>query len=247
MKIIYFFTVCLFVSPVFAFTLNSSTNPNFKGWSNPKIEFAINRTGCPANIDSVIEEAFDIWRNVASSKVELKLVGETTSTGLASPTTIYCEVNFGVTIGGTPADNDSTPGVAQVGPAGANYADQGLLILNISSGQASINTLDPEVVKIVLAHEIGHILGLGHSHDTSALMYFDASAKGTLSLAQDDIDGVSYLYPRNEVGGDDLFGGCGTVHNSKPPTPLVTSVLFALMSLPFLLALILKARRIVAK
>src|SRR5690606_29136124 len=75
---------------------------------------------------------------------------------------------------------------------------------------------DRTQLKIILAHEIGHILGLGHSHDESALMYYNASAKEDLNLAQDDIDGITYLYPSDELDGADL-AGCGMVSNGVPP------------------------------
>ena len=41
-------------------------------------------------------------------------------------------------------------------------------------------------------------------------MYYDATSKANLSLSQDDVDGISYLYPRKELSGDKLFG-CGTL------------------------------------
>jgi len=46
----------------------------------------------------------------------------------------------------------------------------------------------------VLLHENGHVAGLGHSADTSAVMY---AYYGGLrrELHQDDIDGISFLYP----------------------------------------------------
>ncbi|MCC6137944.1 MAG: matrixin family metalloprotease [Bdellovibrionaceae bacterium] len=246
MRILSFFMALHFSVSAFAFTLNSSTNPDFKGWANPAIDFSINTTNCPAGVEGLIESAFDIWRNVASSKVELRLVGTTTSTTFGNPTTIYCENNFATVIAGggpvNPADNDSVPGVAILNPPGAEYATGGLLILNTSSGAASIATYDPTLVKIVLAHEIGHILGLGHSEDTSALMYFDASAKGTLNLAQDDIDGITYLYPRNELSGDSMFGGCGMIHNPPPFKKSYAMFLWICMSLPLMTALAIKSR-----
>lgn len=95
-------------------------------------------------------------------------------------------------------------------------------------------------MQVVLAHEIGHILGLGHSHDSNALMYFDASAKNTLRLAQDDIDGLTYLYPRDELGGDNLLGGCGRISPPKPPNN--TGLLLLLLLLPFSVAFSLRIR-----
>jgi type 1 fimbria pilin len=228
-------------STAWGFTLNSSSNPNFKGWPSPTIQFAINPTNCPASVQGLMESAFDIWREVATSKVELRLVGSTTSTTFGNPTTVYCSTNFAAESGGS--DEDSVPAVAAVTPPGGEYATGGVLILNVSSGAANISNFNATIVRIVIAHEVGHILGLGHSHDTSALMYYDASAKGTLRLGQDDIDGISYLYNRNELSGDDPFGGCGLVKKEGPPSSNNLAALLFLMCLPFLFAFALRNKR----
>jgi hypothetical protein len=68
----------------------------------------------------------------------------------------------------------------------------------------------------VLAHEMGHALGLGHSEDDAALMYYRTIDLRS-NLGQDDIDGISYLYPMH-VDAFGLFGGfCGTISDNKTP------------------------------
>ncbi|KAG8477261.1 hypothetical protein CXB51_030424 [Gossypium anomalum] len=55
-----------------------------------------------------------------------------------------------------------------------------------------LNQIDLETIAI---HEIGHILGLGHSQDPNAIMYA-YYRPGTIkrNLGQDDIDGIRALY-----------------------------------------------------
>lgn len=67
----------------------------------------------------------------------------------------------------------------------------------------------------MVAHEIGHVIGLGHSADVESLMYYSIGPKEHLSLSLDDQNGVSFLYPRNELRNLELFGGCGRIQDSR--------------------------------
>ena len=89
----------------------------------------------------------------------------------------------------------------------------GGLALNVESGKgADVNSYGVGKLSVVVAHEMGHVMGLGHSGDSAALMYFNAGYKLNLSLADDDADGLMYLYGRDEfLRGDPLFGSCGRV------------------------------------
>jgi hypothetical protein len=68
-----------------------------------------------------------------------------------------------------------------------------------------------ELLTIVMSHEIGHALGLGHSPESKALMYYDATFKTHLALGRDDVNGAAYLYPRRELLGGDGVLGCGSM------------------------------------
>ena len=200
----------------FAFTLNSSTSSNFKGWNNPNIKFQLNLTNCPTNVDvsGIINDALAIWNNVAPSRVNVSVVGNTTSVTYSDPITIICDVNYGSE---SPGAADGSPGAASIQPSTGDSITSGIMYLNASSGRANISNLDRNLVAVTLAHEIGHLLGLGHSQDLNALMYYNASLKTHLGLAQDDIDGITYLYPRNEFDKDKMMGGCGAISNPKNP------------------------------
>jgi hypothetical protein len=193
------------------------TDSTLKGWNAKTLTFTLNTANCPSNVLELINPAMALWNNVVS--INLKVVkGNDTSTtvaqlqaGTATDTpTIACDPNFSTTIG---TSADSIPGVAYVtSPATGGHISYAYLLLNVESGSgANISSYNADLVKVIIAHEIGHVLGLGHSADPNALMYYDASAKTTLGLAQDDIDGITYLYYRDELSSDTMFGGCGLV------------------------------------
>ena len=220
-----------------AFTLNSQTDPNLKGFNSKSLSFQLNPANCPASIDlnGIIEAALKVWNNVPTANLEVKLGGSTTSTTYANPPSIYCDTAFGTTTG---ADVNGVPGAASVTTSGGRIVG-GVLILNVQPGaQANIANYNPTSLKIILAHEIGHVLGLGHSEYVPALMYYDAGAKAHLTLGQDDMDGITYLYPRDELGGDGLLG-CGRMGASNFNGPSMGLLLLMLM-MPVLVVLVLR-------
>ncbi|XP_047324361.1 metalloendoproteinase 2-MMP-like [Impatiens glandulifera] len=86
-------------------------------------------------------------------------------------------------------------------------ADETWVIDGDFSTSSSIFAVDLESVVI---HEIGHLLGLGHSSVVDAMMYPSiASRTRKLNLAGDDIEGIQVLY-----GANPNFNGSSTT-----PTP----------------------------
>ncbi|HSR33719.1 MAG TPA: matrixin family metalloprotease, partial [Anaerolineae bacterium] len=67
--------------------------------------------------------------------------------------------------------------------------------------------------RLVFLHENGHVAGLGHSSDQNAVMYAYYNWQG--ELQQDDIDGISALYPAS--------GGTGTGGATSTPSPTPTA------------------------
>jgi hypothetical protein len=64
----------------------------------------------------------------------------------------------------------------------------------------------------VLTHEVGHVIGLGHSNTSSALMYASVAYCNDKQLASDDINGRNALYNCTLVEGGG--GGCSTAGQS---------------------------------
>lgn len=97
----------------------------------------------------------------------------------------------------------------------------GALIL-INESSSTFGNLSRNDQIGVIAHEIGHALGLGHTPESSALMYYRIVNLRS-RLGQDDVDGISYLYPmKGDIYGlskDGLLAGCGTISMDKKNPP----------------------------
>ena len=63
----------------------------------------------------------------------------------------------------------------------------------------------------VLAHEVGHVIGLGHSNTSSALMYASVSYCADKLVGTDDVNGRNALYNCTLVEGG---GGCSPARTS---------------------------------
>ena len=88
---------------------------------------------------------------------------------------------------------------AQTLALGFIYNNRGLVFIN-SSADNIFQKISRNQQLAVLAHEIGHAIGLGHSADPVALMYYDVSGKIQEKLNVDDFDGCAYLYPHEFPG-----------------------------------------------
>jgi hypothetical protein len=132
--------------------------------------------------------------------------------GVIANPTVVCDPNFttNATLGNP--NGNLFSGLGEISLQG-NRITYGYLVLNADTGSAKITNISSLALSIAVAHEIGHMIGLGHSADSAALMYYNLSSKTKLNLAQDDIDGISYLYPRNELNGNPF--GCGTVTHTR--------------------------------
>ena len=63
----------------------------------------------------------------------------------------------------------------------------------------------------VIAHELGHAAGLGHSKNSSSLMYFTLTPE-RVYLSEEDYWGMTFLYPAKQDG----CGLIGSININKP-------------------------------
>lgn len=213
----------LCATPALAFTF-ITTSPGFLGWNARELTFRVNSANCSvsaAALGDAVQRALDAWNSVPTSGFTLKLGDPSTvaassirsCTNCAEPT-IACSTAMNADTGGAAS---TTVGIAlSVLNSATGYLVSSGLVLNSQAGAAAnVANISADLLAVTIAHEMGHALGLGHSGDRNALMYFSLDEKVTLGLGQDDIDGITYLYGRNEFGGDGPLG-CASVR-TRPP------------------------------
>lgn len=196
------------------------------GWQSSTVTLDVD-TSCDnytTYVNTAMAGAISLWNKVPSANLTVALgttvelpqaittyVGDSaTSVAPAGNPIIVCDSNF---TSDTGEDASDIPGFAGAFNLDSTTGQKlgALLVLNVQSGAAaSITTLAASEITVVLAHETGHILGLGHSADINALMYYQTSASKVAALAQDDVAGITFLYPRQEPSSGGAFG-CGTM------------------------------------
>lgn len=201
----------------FAWTLNGD-DPAMKGWNTKVLRVSLATGECPPGLDmrSLVLAAMDLWSHVDGAEIRLELAGDASSKTTAkgarageaqdSPV-VVCDTDFKTT---TSLDVNSIPGVTGISvDRDSRRVAYAYTILNTQrDAMADIATLDLTRVLIVITHELGHILGLGHSTDPRAIMYPDVTTLSRATLSDDDVAGLRHLYP---PGGTDDGGGCGTI------------------------------------
>ena len=216
------FTI-FFASQLFASTLNPNTG---RGFAKNEINVLISPTDCTgagfstATFRDLVEDAADdYWNAVATADLQLKVKGignidiagqshnDILNSGLVPNNTILagCNQTFA---------SSTTLGGAVMKCNGDNC--QAVLIIN-SGSESAMPDQDRNTQIAVIAHELGHAIGLGHTELSHNLMYYSVSGKTQTWLGQDDIDGVTYLYPYDEpaLGCDILpiLGAMGTIND----------------------------------
>lgn len=243
--------IALFILTVssqsFSFTLNNNFGAAFKN-DNVRVSVAGNTTCTgitPEELKSLIKPAIkDFWNSVSTSALRLKdggfspsianiqsgfLCPPTDSTCIAQGATIPPVKDIIIACNNETANFSNSSNVLAVTVPNNFSKDKivGAVILINDTSNAFYSLNRNEQISVI-AHEIGHAIGLGHSENQAALMYY-RTVDMREKLGQDDVDGVSYLYPVKMDG----CGLLGTIEETKTPpffTTLGALVLMILLS-----------------
>lgn len=210
-----------------AFTLNTSFAASFD-----KEEVVINMAthDCdeiPYTNDEILSMALEgmekFWNTVPTSKLKIRRGSHvvvsndfatericsansgscTPNTALAGVTEILMSCNKDTGTGSANFPSNSVLAVTLPIHTSGTAIKGSVILLNNKTG-SGLASLSREEFVSVLAHEVGHAIGLGHSPVRDSLMYY-ANISNRQLLGQDDHDGVSYLYPREQPV------SCGTI------------------------------------
>jgi hypothetical protein len=225
LSLLFFFT-----HDAFSFTLASSSR---RGFPNHELTIDTTSNSCANTgltsaelLDLAFEAADMYWNRVSTSKLELKkgvqrnisISGDTTALQIANRAQdnhilVGCNANL------PGLDNEFIGAVGGFTCYAAGNC-RGYVVLN-NHPNSNLSTFSRAELLALMGHELGHAVGLGHSSVEEALMYYSLSGKTQEFLHQDDIRGISYLYPQDKkIGG--LAGACGTIaliNNQRPPGP----------------------------
>ncbi len=250
MKIKILFILFSISNLTLSFTLNNNQNLAFKN-SEVNVYLA---SGLCQNLGLNDDELLELitrannqyWNKVSTSKLKL-INGGLVSIGsdyrteeLCTGSTSNCNVNpvfnfsRGIVIACNAETSSNFPNqsilAVTVPVSFSNGSMTGSVLLLNDTPQTIIDTKSKDEVIALLAHEIGHAIGLGHSPVVDSLMYYQ-SIPTRRSLGWDDIDGVTYLYPKDQPA------SCGAVINKHKKNDhlfqMVISFLFILFGVKF--------------
>ncbi|MEW6108839.1 MAG: matrixin family metalloprotease [Nitrospirota bacterium] len=186
--------LALFCPEVYAFEVSKTSSGLDIKWSSPLATYYINPTSGPSGSVSAITAAMQTWTDVETSNFSFVYNGITNSTAHG----IYDEMNI-VTF--APMGNNGTLAVNKFWylSTTGNIVDSDIQFntdyLWGTNGLSGVYDLQS-----VATHESGHSLSLADLYniaDSEKTMYGYASSGETKkrTLDQDDIEGISYLYP----------------------------------------------------
>lgn len=212
----------LFLSLLSSFAMGwTHVGNNIRGWKNRTVTVYVNASNCPiseSQLNEIVDTAISVWNGVTDSSLVIKRGLSTASVGefLAKSTTelpvILCDPNFSVQVGGASINVVPAATFSIDTDENGNINYSGILLNAESGAGANISLLTEGQVELTLAHEMGHALGLGHSSQKEALMYYSLGTKQQALLTEDDLDGIIQMYPRNEFTGGMM--GCSSVYFS---------------------------------
>lgn len=172
-------------------------------WSSSSlpVSYAIHREGCDdisdfSRLRGAIYDSFDAWNKPCCSNFSASYSGKTDKTALDSPRVRDADIVLSWRKEDWPSQlghPSKTVAVARPRIDGCDIVDGAILFNDAYHQFSTTSRSDHRDVGVVATHEIGHLLGLGHSSDPEATMA-PRYHSGMDTLEEDDRAGVCSLY-----------------------------------------------------
>ncbi|MCB9093107.1 MAG: matrixin family metalloprotease [Halobacteriovoraceae bacterium] len=267
-----FLSLILFMSmPVLAATFNSNIAAYFSS-DEVKVMVASNTDCSnigltKAELSDMIDPAInDYWNTVTTSRLKLKNGGYYQTSNALFNTGLLCgsgqsgctsanESQWIPKVTGIVISCNSNSTSDVMFPASRsgiygftlpnNYNDTNLLgsvIVINSSSTSKFDELSYAQQVVVIAHEIGHAVGIGHMRNQENIMYYTLTPE-RFALGPDDVDAMTYLYPKK-------IDGCGLITSIKDKADddnFYSSFLIGILSSIFLFAFLVLIQKFIFK
>jgi len=215
------------IQNTFAFTLITNINANFDS-DETSLYVTSNSTCTNAGVSAeellsiAVDAADKFWNRVPSSYFKINKGGifstsdakftsgilcvQDSESSCDSSTSVPAVTDIVIACNSDTSTNFTSDSIVAI-TVPNNFSSKKIAgsVILINDAHSSFANLSRSEKVNVLGHEIGHAIGLGHSPDDAALMY-DSEFSNRERLGQDDIDGITYLYPNKLNGCTGIFG-----------------------------------------
>ncbi len=195
MKKIVFLIFLLFQFSTFGYVVNRTDSGEFIKWSSSKNINLFLSTSTPdlssSEVQSIVSNSVNQWSNRISNSVNISVSNDGEVSGRND---IYFQSN---------SEFFSDPSIVAVTQyvvdTNTTYIQEADIILNDSIHTFSSTSTNTKYLGNVITHEVGHLLGMGHSQVINASMFYELR-KGQSSINEDDDSGIRYLYGSTTLG-----------------------------------------------